>query len=339
MKILLIRLSSIGDVIISTAVVDWIARSMPLAEIHFVTNTQFACLIEGQPHLRQVWKYDRAAPESCIAELKAESFDYVIDLHQNRRSRAIVSALGSARTIGFDKINLKKWLYVQFRRPMLPAKHLLHRYAEALAPLNIRMGGGARFYFPENYVPGVPLPPAGGAVIAIGANHKTKQMPFSLLIQIIWLLQKEGMRVSLIGGKDEIELAQGLAAAATGVNNLCGKLSLLQSAELINSAGVIIAGDTGMTHLAAALDKPLVVVWGNTVPAFGMYPYYPAGAGNSAIWFEINQLYCRPCSKLGHSDCPLGHFDCMKHDAAAIAQAALKQMNVKSDFIPAAPAP
>ena len=117
-----------------------------------------------------------------------------------------------------------------------------------------------------------------------------------------------------MGGKEDIPNAETILAGVTNkvIYNACGKYSLNQSASLVQQATLIITNDTGLMHISAAFKKPVYSIWGNTIPAFGMYPYYGQNkdVGNSRQ-FEIINLDCRPCSKLGYSSCPKGHFKCM----------------------------
>jgi ADP-heptose:LPS heptosyltransferase len=107
--------------------------------------------------------------------------------------------------------------------------------------------------------------------------------------------------------------------------NACGKFSLQQSASIVKQAAVLLTHDTGLMHIASAFQIPIVSVWGNTVPALGMYPYYPQNEKGFSI-HEVSNLKCRPCSKIGFKTCPKKHFNCMNlQDAKAIAD----DVNVK----------
>jgi len=106
------------------------------------------------------------------------------------------------------------------------------------------------------------------------------------------------------------------------VFNLCGQYTLDQSASLIRQSAAVISNDTGLMHIAAAFKKPVVSVWGNTIPEFGMYPYMP-GYPELSVIAEVKNLSCRPCSKLGYKRCPVRHFKCMrKQDEMFIAESA-----------------
>ena len=141
----------------------------------------------------------------------------------------------------------------------------------------------------------------------IGATHATKRLPED---KIIAICQKISLPVVLLGGPSEVPAGQRIAATAPNVVDTCGRFSLFQSAEMVRRAQVVITHDTGLMHIAAAFHKQIVSVWGNTVPEFGMYPFYPNGiALNTTV--EVKPLSCRPCSKIGGNHCPKGHFRCM----------------------------
>jgi len=114
----------------------------------------------------------------------------------------------------------------------------------------------------------------------------------------------------LLGGKAEIEETNELLAqskfAHLNLINAVGVLNLHESAEVLRLSEKVIAHDTGLMHIAAAFKKPIVCIWGNTVPELGMYPYL-----TQHINLEVKGLSCRPCSKIGFKTCPKGHFKCM----------------------------
>lgn len=116
------------------------------------------------------------------------------------------------------------------------------------------------------------------------------------------------------------------------IYNACGKFSINESADLVRKAKLVITNDTGLMHIAAAYKRPVVSLWGNTVPSFGMYPYYGedflsryGGPGLPYDIIQVNKLWCRPCSKIGYANCPLGHFKCMEKIEAGEVLSAVKK--------------
>jgi heptosyltransferase-2 len=157
----------------------------------------------------------------------------------------------------------------------------------------------------------------------IGAAHNTKKLPLEKLKE---LCSKIGHPIILLGGKEDNENGKQIASIdPIKIYNACGKFNLNESADLVHRSKVIITHDTGLMHIAAAFKKKIISVWGNTVPEFGMYPYYGKHQIQNAR-FEINGLWCRPCSKIGYAKCPRGHFKCMKQIKTDAIVASVKQM-------------
>ncbi len=280
------------------------------AEIHLLCKSKFADVLTGNPYVDRLWTIDSGFYKTT-ASLRRESFDLVVDLHKNLRTYLLTFLLVKP-VIRFDKINVQKWLMVKFKWNVLPEKHIVDRYFESLSRIEIQNDGQGLDYFikgihedpivkwrlPQKYITGV-----------LGATYPTKQIPTELWKRILDTL---GLPVVLIGGKDVIQLGRQLGQDyGDSCINLCGQLSLMESAAVIAGSVFVITPDTGMMHIAAALKKPVHVFWGNTIPGFGMYPYY----GQYNVRYEnhqVDQLACRPCSKLGFESCPKGHFKCMR---------------------------
>jgi ADP-heptose:LPS heptosyltransferase len=322
-KILVIRFSSIGDIVLTTPVIRALSRQLG-AEVHFLTKEAFAPILLANPYISKVicLQEDYAA---MITELKNEAYDDVIDLHHNLRSQRIKRALGRP-THTFHKLNFQKWLLVRFGIDRLPDVHIVDRYLAATSALHVvKDRGGLDFFIPPHKgvdtLAGFGCDSGTYIAIVIGAAHETKCLTAH---QIAALCNEIKRPVILLGGKNEVEKANQIVESnnAESVKSAVGQLDLHQSASVLQQAGAIITHDTGLMHIAAALRKPQVVVWGNTIPAFGMYPYY----GEEKVkWISIenNQLKCRPCSKLGFKECPKGHFKCiLELDLVRIAEAA-----------------
>jgi len=273
---------------------------------------------------------------SLIRLLKEEKYDAVIDLHHNLRTFIIRQKLG-ARSFSFNKLNIEKWLMVNFKINRLPEKHIVDRYMETVQSFGVvNDGAGLDFFLSgedEKAVSALPEIFQGGYIgFVIGAKHATKQLPLEKMIAICNNLHRP---IVLLGGKEDfgkgelicsgVNPASGLQPPAF-VFNACGKFSIGQSAALVKHASRIITHDTGLMHIAAAFKKDIISVWGNTIPGFGMTPYYgSADAGESAI-LEVKNLSCRPCSKIGFEKCPKKHFRCMNEiSVEAITEVAGRQ--------------
>ena len=308
MKVLVLRFSSIGDIVLTTPVVRCL-KTQTGAEIHYLTKEIYRPLLEPNPYIDRVFSFSEGAGE-VIKALRDEKYDCVVDLHKNLRSLRIKLGLGQPSR-SYDKLNFEKWLVVNTGIDLLPDMHVVQRYMEAVQPLGVVYDGLGLDYFipPEEEVrisDFSPLLSEGKYIaFALGATHATKRLPVAKSAEIC---RKLDQPVVLLGGKAEEDASRTIVGP--NVVNLCGRLSLHQSASVVRQASVVLTHDTGLMHIAAAFRKPIVSVWGNTVPRFGMFPFYPTGIDlNTSV--EVNGLKCRPCSKIGFDRCPRGHFRCM----------------------------
>ena len=311
-KFLLIRFSSIGDIVLTTPVIRCLRKQFPEADIHYITKEQFLPVLEANPHLDKVHVI-RDDIDEVLPRLKKERFDHIIDLHKNIRSRRLCLHLGM-KCSSFDKINFKKWLAVNFKVDRLPDVHVVDRYFGAVAGLRVANDqAGLEYFIPEDEedtIDWLPEPHRSGFIAwAIGGNHNTKVYPEESIAEVCSSISRP---VVLLGGEEDADRGDRIAAAAgSHVFNASGKSTLNQSASLVSRADLVLTNDTGMMHVAAAFRKKIISFWGNTIPAFGMYPYMPGNERDSYM-LEVNGLSCRPCSKLGYGSCPKGHFRCMK---------------------------
>jgi ADP-heptose:LPS heptosyltransferase len=312
-KILVIRFSSIGDIVLTSPVVRCLKEQLPNAEIHYLTKKQYGFVLSANPHLDRIWSYDHNFSE-LIPQLRAAGFDFIVDLHRNFRSAYVKQRLRRP-SASFPKLNIEKWLMVNFKMNMLPDIHIVDRYFRAAAPLGIRNDGqGLDYFIPSgDEVRRSDLPSThqhGYIAVVIGGKHNTKILPAGKTAEICNQLT---LPVILLGGTEDKERGlQIVSMTGEKTFNACGRFNFNQSASLVRQAAAVLTNDTGLMHVAAAFRKPVVSAWGNTIPAFGMYPYYPERFRQNSMIAEIKGLSCRPCSKLGFSECPKKHFRCME---------------------------
>jgi len=322
LRVLIIRFSSIGDIVLTTPVIRCVRAQYPNATIAFATKAGYATLVENNPHIDEVFTLEESFQVFKEA-IRSFAPTHIIDLHHNIRSKRLYVDL-AADTKSFPKLNREKWLLVNLKWDRLPKLHIVDRYFKAAEHLNIDNDQlGLDYFIPDSTVIDSPSEKEY-LCFAIGGQHATKQLPTSRIIELLQHIPKP---VVLLGGKDDIASAQQIKEASKKQNlyNFCGKLNLDQSALMVKNSVGLISHDTGMMHIGAALKKPILSLWGNTVPAFGMYPYFPKAHPAEALstQFEV-EIACRPCSKIGYSKCPKGHFKCMNdQNLGAIAQAAL----------------
>ncbi|MCC6383994.1 MAG: glycosyltransferase family 9 protein [Bacteroidia bacterium] len=317
-KFLIIRFSSIGDIVLTSPVIRCLKKQIRHAEVHFLTKQCFAPVIEFNPGIdKRILLRDSLSKIS--AQLKSEKYDYIIDLHHNLRSLQVKSIVRT-RSFSFPKKNFDKWKMVNLKAS-LSVPHVVDRYFKAVESLGVKNDGeGLEFFLPPELEQRNPvesgylsaLAVAGYIAVVVGANHFTKEPTDEMLARIC----NESVKpVVLIGGNADISKAERVLSLSksprTRVLNFCGKLTLHESAWIVKYADKVVTPDTGMMHIAAAFSKQLITLWGNTVPGFGMTPYFRSSTQQAEI-YEVKDLDCRPCSKIGFKSCPKKHFHCMK---------------------------
>ncbi len=307
MKILVIRFSSMGDIIYTTPVVRCLKKQLPGAEIHFLTKPAFKYIYQNNPYLDKLLLLKSSLSET-IEDIRSEQYDYVIDLHSNLRTWLIKLRSG-IKSSTYKKQRLRKWLSLKFHLRLVPPVHLVERYLKTVKFLGVTNDGKPiDYYIQSQYELSALLPQSHQpdyVAFVIGATHFTKRMPNEKIIAVCRQIKRP---IVLLGGKDvrangsEIALAVG-----QNVYNACGLTSLDQSVFLVSKAQKVLGFDTGLTHIAEAFDRPIASIWGGTVPELlGVQPYMARNAEVIGI-----ELPCRPCSKFGLEKCPLGHFKCM----------------------------
>jgi ADP-heptose:LPS heptosyltransferase len=313
LKILVIRLSSIGDIVLTTPVVRCLKKQLN-AEVHYLTKKSYYSILSRNPYINKVHLYgdDRS---KMINKLKQENYDLIIDLHHNLRTFIIKRQLGK-KSYSFNKLNIEKWLLVNFKIDRLPDVHIVDRYMDTIKPLGVVNDGEGLDHFisEEDKVDIATLPEGfqnGYVAWVIGAKEYTKRFPNEKIINVI---RHSQIPIILLGGKEDKANGKAILRKLEDrphVYNATGEYHLNQSASLVEQAKLVITNDTGLMHIAAAFKKKIISIWGNTIPQFGMYPYYGNNFSDNRV-FEISDLPCRPCSKIGRDECPKGHFKCMK---------------------------
>ena len=306
MKILVIRFSAIGDILLTFPIVESLVNKYPSAEIHFLTKPSNKPVLELLSSKVQPRFLQKSLGQTA-KQLRGERYDLVIDLHNNLRTFLLQLLMTKWSWSRFRKLNFKKWLHTTFKWNTLPKVHVVDRYAQAASvkptAVNLVVNN-------TNLVESLPL---NYVAWVLGATFSTKQYPLSKLIETIEFLD---IPIVLLGGEKEMSMASSLQAHFPSLISFVGKTSLSEAALLLSKAKVVVTNDTGLMHLAAFYAKPMVCIWGNTVPAFGMYPYQSAPVFHA----QVSDLSCRPCSKIGHNTCPKGHFHCMlKHDSLQLS--------------------
>jgi ADP-heptose:LPS heptosyltransferase len=307
MKILVIRFSSMGDIIYTTPVVRCLKTQLKDAEVHFLTKPDFKYIYDNNPYVDKLLLL-KASLSETIADIKAEGYDHIIDLHNNLRT-AIIKIRTGIPASAYKKQTIRKWLSLKLNLQLVTAVHLVDRYLKAVAFLGVTNDGKPiDYYIKQDHQLSALLPAShqnGYVAFVIGATHFTKRMPNHKIVNICRQLNYP---VVLLGGNDVKANGEEISAVSGDkVYNACGITSLDESVFLVSKAQKVIGFDTGLTHIAEAFDVPIVSIWGGTVPELlGVQPYMVKDVLVAGI-----ELSCRPCSKFGLEKCPLGHFKCM----------------------------
>lgn len=314
MKILVIRFSSIGDIVLTSPVLRCIKTQFPEIELHFLTKASMREVVEHNPYIDKLFLWSKENEAFLLKTMREEGYACAIDLHHNLRTWKLRMQLG-LEMHRFDKLNIEKWLLVRLKWNRLPKVHIVQRYLQAASAIGIKDDGkGLDYFLPKDIeTKGASfsaLKAQPYIAFAIGAQHFTKRIPKTLILS--WCRQLP-YPIVFLGGKEDKMLGDALQQQLETENiisyNLAGTCSLAVSAWFIRDAAFVLTPDTGLMHIAAAFNKTIYSVWGNTVPEFGMYPYR-----TEHRIIEVQGLSCRPCSKIGFQHCPKGHFKCMEQE-------------------------
>lgn len=312
-KILIIRFSSIGDIVLTSPIPKILGENIENAEIHFLTKKGFAPLIAYNPFISKVHTFDNDKLDEVIESLKKENFDFILDLHNNLRTLRIKWALRKASAT-FDKRSIARFLYTKLRMRNIKIANVTDRYIAAATKCLAHFGYTERiespqlaFYFPQDLSPTLSgdFDFSSAYAIVLGATYETKKWLPAYFATLIESLQRP---VVFIGGKEEQESLSFITQQiSVPYFDAVGKFSLLEASYIMGKTQFVIAHDTGFMHIAAALGMKIFSLWGSTSPQLGFAPYK---ADNTSL--EVTNLACHPCSKMGTKTCPKGHFKCMK---------------------------
>jgi heptosyltransferase-2 len=303
LKILVVRFSSIGDIVLTTPVVRALKKQLN-AEVHFLTKSPFTSFLINNPYVDVVYQIDKSVNE-VNSDLKNEKYDLVVDLHSNLRSKKLRNI--GKKYVKYNKDTFKKFLFVKFSVDRLKSKHTVERYFDTVEKMDVKNDNeGLDFFFSKKDEIDLTVFPKPYITFAIGGMHFTKKLPTEKIISIC---KKRKDSVVLIGGPEDFEIGKIIESNCDNVINTCGKYNINESAFIVNNSDLLITHDTGMMHIAAALGKKTFSIFGGTHPNLGFTPYMP-NSENRII--QIENLDCRPCHRYGKNKCPKGHFKCMQ---------------------------
>jgi len=326
-KILIIRLSSIGDIVLSTHLIRLLRNHFPSAELDFICFSEYQEILNKNKRLSKLHiilkSYLKSSSDKELNDFfknnEINNYDIIIDLHKNKYSKKIInlsiknSSKISTKIYKIKKLRLHKLSLVFFKKPLKNDFQIPDIYLETVREIGIQDDGmGLEIWLPdENEYLTVPKKIAENHVpiiaIAPGAAHYTKRYPKEKFLNVMNMLSKNyGAKLILLGGTNDTELCEYLEKSIdTKIDNYCGKTSLAHTTELINNCDLLITNDTGIMHIAAARQVPIVAIFGSSVKELGFTPFR---VSNQIV---EHQIWCRPCSHIGRESCPLGHFKCM----------------------------
>lgn len=299
MKILLIRLSSIGDVILTTPLLRCLKTQLPSSQLHVITKPLSAQLLQGNPFIDSLIEYDGSALQ--LSELHSQHYDCIIDLHNNHRSRRLRRSF-PCRSLVYRKENFAKFILVLLKRDIMSGRHVVDRYFDAVKPLGVVNDGKGLELSPFTFQSPLFSTSRPFVVIACGAQHETKRIPPD---KIALIANSIDAPVALLGDNSDGLRIRHLALSSNVVN-LCGLTTLTESAAIISQASAVVTSDSAMMHVAAAYRRKVLALWGSTSPRFGFWAY-----ATDRTDYTVPSLPCWPCRRMGSSRCPKGHFHCM----------------------------
>jgi heptosyltransferase-2 len=305
--ILIIRLSSLGDILLTTPFVRAIKMQFSHIRIDMLIREEYADVIKLNPYIdkKLLFKKDEKSNIALIEQLRNNNYQLVFDLQNNLRSKKVVSSL-KINSVKFDKRSFDKFLLVNFKiNKLREAPQIPVRYSNTIQNLKLDEKGldlftdksaNAKLIWKNNLIGFCP-----------GARHFTKRWPTEYFVELGNKLILDGYTIVLFGGKIDKEICAELVDKISSAINLSDNDELLQTAADMKLCKAVVCNDSGLMHTASATGTKVIAIFGSTVKEFGFAPY-----NCNNLILENNSLTCRPCSHIGRSDCPKKHFDCMK---------------------------
>jgi lipopolysaccharide heptosyltransferase II len=335
--ILISRLSSIGDIILTTPVVRVIRNAYPRARISFLVKKEFASLVQYNPHIDNLIVFDKAGGKDSLKQLKErireENFDWFIDLHNNLRTNYIKRALRFPEVSTYSKQSFRRWLLVKFgKNTFKEAKPVYLKYFDAVRHRDLRYDNkGTEIHFPPAEMENIQKKLISDgidlsmpvAVICPGASYTNKQwLPDRFGSIADSLIIESKIQLIFLGGPNDSTLCEEIISGMSQqALNYAGQLSLLGSAALLSKADLVISNDSGMMHLAQSQKTPVVAIFGPTTRELG---FFPLPAKSAVVQKDVE---CRPCTTKGLNYCPRKHFNCMKLIIAADVLKAINELS------------
>ncbi len=325
-KILIVRFSSIGDIILASPLIRVLRAKYPTSQIDFLIKSEFAEILRFNPYLSTLLEYHISIPGDLMKLcdiVRREKYDLLIDIQNNIRSFYLRMKSRAGRIAVLNKRALRRFVLIRFHvnlyREIIPVSE---RYIESVSRLGVENDGkGLEIFVPDQTISSVTTMMMKykldrfDSIIGLGpgARHFTKRWPADRFVEVgAQIAQRRRSKIFIFGSRDEAEYCGDIAQMINArlespvAESLAGALGLLETAAAMDLCNVIVSNDTAMMHLAAARKRKVLAIFGSTVREFGFFPY-----GTTHIVVEDSELPCRPCSHIGRHRCPQGHFRCM----------------------------
>lgn len=323
-SILILRLSAIGDVVLTTPLIRALRRRFPNARIDFVIKQAFAELVEHNPHLNRVHRVEPVTGFKGLMQLgmqlRRERYNLVLDLHRNFRTSILTKLCAAPRVARYRKHVIRRWLFVKFKAATMQyIPPIAQRYLQTAAFLNLQNddAGTELFWSAAHEAEATRVLLEAGwsesrplLCLAPGAGFFTKRWPVEYFTEIARRFHATHgeYAIAILGGAQDRGPGKFIREkSGEKIFDLTGKCSLLASAAIIKRSKLVLANDSGLMHLAEAVNTPVLALFGSTTKELGFFPQR-----STSRVLEHQNLDCRPCSHLGYHACPRGHFRCMK---------------------------
>lgn len=312
MHFLVIQTAFIGDAILVSAVLEKLHHHYPDSSIDLVVRKGNEGLFQGHPYLNRLIVWNKKAGKykqliRVIRELRSTKYHYILNFQRFAASGLMTLFAKGIRKYGFHKNPLSLFFSRSFPHAIGNGMHETGRNHQLIADFTDAKPARPKLYpSAEDEDRVKPLQKDSYVCIAPASVWFTKQFPQEKWLALIALLKSA--RIYLIGGPDDWHYAEAIRKKAAGkrIDNLCGRLSLLQTAALMREATMNYVNDSAPLHIASAMNAAVRAVFLSTVPTFGFGPL----SDNAAVIEHEEQLYCRPCGLHGYKRCPEGHFRC-----------------------------
>jgi len=305
-KILVIRLSSLGDILLTTPLLRSIKKLYPNINIDFILKEEYEDLLINNPNVEKIFKYDKSklGKQILVNTIISQNYELVIDLQNNIRSWEFTRIL-KCPVFKFKKRHLDKFLLVYFKiNKIKDAPPIPVRYANAFDMFKLDSYG---LDFKTDNQPNEQLQTDEKFIgMCPGAKHFTKRWHKGYYTELGKLLESNKYKIVLLGGKNDQDLCDEIAKELSNPINLCKENDVMQTAADMMMCKVVYCNDSGLMHLATAVNVPVIAFFGSTVMELGFFPYK-----SKNLVLQNDRLLCRPCTHIGKKSCPQKHFSCM----------------------------